>query len=209
MIPGSAGSSTRSSSSSDSSPSSGGSSATRSENLQRANIASGFGFLRGRAGFDISQTLIAYTSNSTVSRALLVGFLNTLLVAVTGIITASIIGFLVGIGRLSHNWLIRKISTVYVEIFRNIPPLLVIFFWYLGVLSVLPQPRDSYHLPFSSYLEQPRLLPAEAGLGRRIVADRAGLGAGHRHELVRGPPRAPAPDGDRPAVPGILDVAWH
>jgi general L-amino acid transport system permease protein len=122
-----------------------------SENLQRANIASGFGFLRSRAGFDISQTLIAYTSDSTVSRALLVGFLNTLLIAITGIITASIVGFLVGIGRLSHNWLIRKISTVYVEVFRNIPPLLVIFFWYLGVLSVLPQPRDSYHV-FSSYL---------------------------------------------------------
>jgi general L-amino acid transport system permease protein len=123
-----------------------------SENLQRANIASGFGFLRSRAGFDISQSLIAYTSDSTVSRALLVGFLNTLLIAVTGIFTASIVGFLVGVGRLSRNWLIRKISTVYVEIFRNIPPLLVIFFWYLGVLSVLPLPRDSYHLPFSSYL---------------------------------------------------------
>ena len=70
------------------------------DNLQRAHIASGFAFLKGRSGFDISQSLIAYTSDSTVSRALLVGFLNTLLVAVTGIVTASIIGFLVGIGRL-------------------------------------------------------------------------------------------------------------
>ena len=122
------------------------------ENLQRAKIASGFGFLKGRAGFDISQSLIAYSSDSTFSRALLVGFLNTILVAVAGIITASIIGFLVGIGRLSRNWLIRKISTIYVELFRNIPPLLVIFFWYIGVLSVLPLPRDSYHLPFGSYL---------------------------------------------------------
>jgi general L-amino acid transport system permease protein len=122
------------------------------ENLQRANIASGFGFLKSRAGFDVSQSLIAYSSDSTVSRALLVGFLNTLLIAVTGIITASVVGFIVGVGRLSRNWLIRKISTVYVEIFRNIPPLLVIFFWYLGVLSVLPLPRDSYHLPFGSYL---------------------------------------------------------
>ena len=80
-----------------------------------------------------------------LSRALAGRLLNTLLVAVAGIITASIIGFLVGIGRLSRNWLIRKISTVYVEMFRNIPPLLVIFFWYLGVLSVLPLPRDSLH----------------------------------------------------------------
>jgi general L-amino acid transport system permease protein len=122
------------------------------ENLRRANIASGFGFLRGRAGFDISQTLIQYSSDSTFARALVVGLLNTLLVAITGIFTASIVGFIVGIGRLSKNWLIRKICTVYVEVFRNIPPLLVIFFWYLGVLSVLPLPRDSIALPFDSYL---------------------------------------------------------
>ncbi|HTV69370.1 MAG TPA: amino acid ABC transporter permease [Rhizobiaceae bacterium] len=116
------------------------------ENLRRANIASGFGFLNGRAGFDVGQNLIQYSSDSTFSRALLVGLLNTLLVAVTGIITASIIGFLIGIGRLSNNWLIRKLATVYVEVFRNIPPLLVIFFLYLGVLSVLPLPRDSISL---------------------------------------------------------------
>jgi len=122
------------------------------ENLRRANIASGFGFLNGRAGFDVSQNLIEYSSDSTFRRALVVGVLNTLLVAVTGIITASIVGFMIGIGRLSANWLIRKICTVYVEIFRNIPPLLVIFFWYLGVLSVLPAPRDSIELPFTSYL---------------------------------------------------------
>ncbi|MBB5701405.1 general L-amino acid transport system permease protein [Ochrobactrum daejeonense] len=121
-------------------------------NLQRANIASGFGFLNGRAGFDVSQTLISYTNDSTYGRAILVGLLNTLYVAVLGVVTASIVGFLVGIGRLSHNWLIRKICTVYVEIFRNIPPLLVIFFWYFGVLSVLPQARNSLALPFGSYL---------------------------------------------------------
>ncbi len=122
------------------------------ENLRRANIASGFGFLNGRAGFDVGQALVAYTSDSTYMRALYVGFLNTLLVALTGIITATIIGFIVGIGRLSNNWLIAKLSQIYVEVFRNIPPLLVIFFWYKGVLSVLPQPRDSVHLPFSIFL---------------------------------------------------------
>lgn len=121
-------------------------------NLQRANIASGFGFLSGRAGFDISQSLVQYSSDSTYGRALYVGFLNTLYVAAIGIVIASIIGFLVGIGRLSRNWLIRKICLVYVEIFRNIPPLLVIFFWYFGVLSVLPQARESLALPFGSYL---------------------------------------------------------
>src|SRR5690554_1099191 len=122
------------------------------ENLRRANISSGFGFLNRRSGFDVSQSLIDYSSDSTFRRALVVGLLNTVLVAVIGIITATIIGFLVGVGRLSGNWLIAKICTVYVEVFRNIPPLLVIFFWYLGVLSVLPGPRDSLELPFSSYL---------------------------------------------------------
>jgi general L-amino acid transport system permease protein len=123
-----------------------------SENLRRANISSGFGFLDGRAGFDVSQTMIEFTANSTFSRALIVGLLNTILVAVLGIITATIIGFIVGIGRLSRNWLVARLCTVYVELFRNIPPLLVIFFWYLGVLSVLPQPRESYELPFGTYL---------------------------------------------------------
>ncbi len=121
-------------------------------NLARANIASGFGFLNGRAGFEVGQSLIAYSSDSTYGRALLVGFLNTLLIAVTGIITATIIGFVIGIGRLSRNWLIAKLCTVYVEVFRNIPPLLVIFFWYSGVLAVLPNARESLHLPFGSYL---------------------------------------------------------
>ncbi len=122
------------------------------ENLKRANIASGYGFLNGRAGFDVGQSLIAYTSDSTYGRALVVGFFNTLLVAITGIITATIIGFIVGIGRLSHNWLIAKLSLAYVEVFRNIPPLLVIFFWYSGVLAVLPQPRELAALPFNIFL---------------------------------------------------------
>jgi general L-amino acid transport system permease protein len=122
------------------------------ENLRRSNISSGFAFLNGRAGFDVSDSLIAFNSDSTYARGLLVGFLNTVLVAITGIITASIIGFTIGVGRLSRNWLIRKICTVYVEIFRNIPPLLVIFFWYFGVLSVLPLPRESIELPGGSFL---------------------------------------------------------
>ncbi|RUM25239.1 amino acid ABC transporter permease [Rhizobium vallis] len=121
-------------------------------NLARANIASGFGFLNGRAGFEVGQSLIAYSSDSTYGRALVVGLLNTMLIAVTGIITATIIGFIIGIGRLSRNWLIAKLCTVYVEVFRNIPPLLVIFFWYSGVLAVLPNARESLHLPLRSFL---------------------------------------------------------
>ncbi|TKT81391.1 amino acid ABC transporter permease [Aquamicrobium sp. LC103] len=122
------------------------------ENLRRSNISSGFAFLNARSGFDIAQTLIPYSSNSRYIDAFVVGLLNTLLVAVSGIVLASILGFIVGIGRLSRNWLIRKICTVYVEVFRNIPPLLVIFFWYFAVLQVLPPPRDSIELPFGSYL---------------------------------------------------------
>ncbi|CAN7436667.1 amino acid ABC transporter permease [Mesorhizobium caraganae] len=124
------------------------------ENLQRLHIASGFSFLKNRAGFDIPVRPIAYTSDSTYGDAIIVGLINTLIVAGAGIITATIIGFVVGIGRLSRNWLIRKICTVYVEVFRNIPPLLVIFFWYSGVLAVLPAPRDSFNLPFGSFLNQ-------------------------------------------------------
>jgi general L-amino acid transport system permease protein len=122
------------------------------ENLRRSNISTGFDFLRRRAGFDISTSLVPYSSDSTYGDAIIIGFLNTIVVAVTGIITATILGFVIGVARLSRNWLLRKIAMIYVEIFRNIPPLLVIFFWYLGVLSILPAPRDSIGLPFGSYL---------------------------------------------------------
>ncbi|WP_312409473.1 amino acid ABC transporter permease [Shinella sp.] len=114
------------------------------QNLARANMSAGFGFLNSRAGFDVAQTLIAYTSDSTYFRALQVGLLNTLVVAAAGIVTATIVGLLIGVGRLSNNWLIARLCTVYVEIFRNIPPLLVIFFWYLGVLALLPSIRSIF-----------------------------------------------------------------
>ncbi|QRI65089.1 amino acid ABC transporter permease [Shinella sp. PSBB067] len=114
------------------------------QNLARANMTAGFGFLNSRAGFDLAQTLIAYSSDSTYFRALQVGLINTLVIAAAGIVTATIVGLLVGIGRLSHNWLVARLCTVYVEIFRNIPPLLVIFFWYLGVLALLPSIRTIF-----------------------------------------------------------------
>ncbi|RFZ86696.1 amino acid ABC transporter permease [Shinella sp. WSJ-2] len=114
------------------------------QNLARANMTAGFGFLNSRAGFDLAQALIPYSSDSTYFRALQVGLLNTLVVAAAGIVTATIVGLLVGVGRLSHNWLIARLCTIYVEIFRNIPPLLVIFFWYLGVLALLPSIRTIF-----------------------------------------------------------------
>ncbi|MCQ0987339.1 amino acid ABC transporter permease [Jiella marina] len=121
-------------------------------NLAAANIASGFGFLWSRAGFDIAITPIPYTSNDTYGHAIIVAIINTLIVASTGIALATILGFIVGIGRLSRNFLIRMLSTVYVETFRNIPPLLVILFWYFGVLSVLSGPRGVEENVFGVYL---------------------------------------------------------
>ncbi|MCK0208870.1 amino acid ABC transporter permease [Starkeya koreensis] len=116
------------------------------ENLAAQKIATGFGFLDNTAGFGINQTLIPYSETSTYGRAFLVGLLNTILVAVVGIILATIIGFLVGIGRLSKNFVVRLISTVYVEVLRNLPPLFQILFWYLAVLSAMPNPRQSINI---------------------------------------------------------------
>ena len=144
------------------------------ENLRRANIASGFGFLWQRSGFDISQTLIPYSIESTYGRAFLVGLLNTLLVAVVGIVLASIIGFLLGVARLSRNWLISKIAAVYVETLRNVPVLLQLLFWYKAVLSVLPGPRQGYVLPLGANLSNRGLiLPnpiAEPGFSATLIA---------------------------------------
>lgn len=121
-------------------------------NLEKQNIASGFGFLERTAGFDISQTLIDYANTSSYGRAFWVGLLNTLLVAGLGILISTVIGFVIGMARLSSNWLIARLAGVYVEILRNIPPLLMLFAIYFAVLKSLPLPRDSLTLPLSSYL---------------------------------------------------------
>ncbi len=128
------------------------------ENLQRAHIASGFGFLWSRAGFDILQSLIPYSAESTYGQAFLVSLLNTLVVAVLGIVFASIIGFMLGIARLSKNWLIAQIATVYVETLRNIPVLLQLLFWYKAVLVILPSPHDGIHLPLGANLNNRGLI---------------------------------------------------
>ena len=111
-------------------------------NLQRAGLASGFGFLTDQAFFDINQKLIDYTSTSTFGRALIVGILNTILVAAMGVVAATLIGFFAGIVRLSPNWLVSRLVGAYVEITRNVPVLLQIIFWW-SVLSGLPKVRDS------------------------------------------------------------------
>ena len=113
------------------------------ENLERQGIATGFGFLGTTAGFGIITHLIDYNEASSYGRAFAVGLLNTLLVAFCGIIAATILGVIIGIARLSKNWMVSRMAMVYIEIFRNIPLLLQIFFWYFAVLRALPAPKNS------------------------------------------------------------------
>lgn len=112
-------------------------------NLNNSGITSGFSFLDRSAGFGIVQHLIDYEQGDTYGRVFIVGLLNTLLVSALCIVFASILGFFLGLARLSDNWLLRKLSTIYIETFRNIPPLLQIFFWYFAVLRNLPGPRQA------------------------------------------------------------------
>ncbi|MBS9782232.1 MAG: amino acid ABC transporter permease [Arcobacter sp.] len=113
-------------------------------NIEKRGINTGFDFLSSEAGFGILQSLIPYDEANTHGRVFIVGLLNTLLVSAIGIVFATILGLLVGIGRLSKNFMVAKLSTIYVETFRNIPILLQILFWYNVVLSSLPSPRQSY-----------------------------------------------------------------
>ena len=127
-------------------------------NLRKRNIAQGFAFWDVEAGFDISQTLISYSAASSYGRAFWVGLLNTMLVSLVSIFFATILGVIIGILRLSRNWLVAKLAMVYVEIFRNVPLLLILYFWYRGVLGLLPEPRDSIKLPADILLNTRGLL---------------------------------------------------
>jgi general L-amino acid transport system permease protein len=134
------------------------------ENLTRAKVASGFGFWDNIAGFDINQTLIEYSTTSTYGRAFWVGLLNTLLVASLGIVFATILGFLIGIARLSTNWLLARISGLYVELVRNLPLLLQLLFWYHAVLKALPERLDESVSVFGGFLNRRGLfLPQPIG----------------------------------------------
>jgi general L-amino acid transport system permease protein len=115
-------------------------------NLDAQKITSGFGFLDNTAGFGINQSLIAYNEADTYARVFFVGLLNTLLVAAIGIVLATILGFFVGLARLSPNWLVARLAGGYVELIRNLPLLFQLLFWYLAVLGTLPGPRQSISL---------------------------------------------------------------
>jgi len=143
-------------------------------NLATQRITSGFDFLGRTAGFDVSQSLIPYSGSDTYTRVFLVGLLNTLLVSAIGVFFATIIGFVVALGRLSPNWLLSRISGGYVELIRNLPLLFQILFWYLAVLAALPGPRQSISL-FGSFFLNSRglIIPkpiGEAGLQPFLLA---------------------------------------
>ncbi len=124
------------------------------DNMNARGVSTGFAFMSEPAGFDILQTLIPFDSSFSFGRAFSVGVLNTLLVTGLGIIFATILGFTVGIARLSNNWLISKIATVYIETFRNIPVLIQIIFWYSLIVGTLPAVKDSFSLFDSFFLNQ-------------------------------------------------------
>lgn len=141
-------------------------------NLEQRGITTGFNFLDQTAGFGILMSLIEYSSESTFGRTFYVGLLNTLLISGLGILLATVLGFVMGIARLSKNWLIKKIAAAYIEVFRNIPLLLQIFFWYFAVLQSLPSPRQSIEVGGFFFNVRGLYAPAplyESGFGAVVV----------------------------------------
>jgi general L-amino acid transport system permease protein len=138
-------------------------------NLDALKIASGFGFLDNTAGFAVNQSLIPYNESDTYGRVFLVGLLNTLLVAGIGIVLATILGFFIGIARISRNWLLARLAEAYVELIRNLPLLFQLLFWYLAVLGTLPGPRQSISLFGEIFLNNRGII---------VPAPVAGKGAG-------------------------------
>jgi general L-amino acid transport system permease protein len=135
---------------------------TAAANLERLRIATGFGFLQHTAGFGIIQSPIPYSESSSYGRVFFVGLLNTLIVAAAATLIATVLGFLIGIARLSQNWLVAKLAAVYVEVLRNVPLLLQLFFWYFAILRPLPVPRESLALLPGVYLSNRGLVLPQA-----------------------------------------------
>ena len=134
-------------------------------NMRARGIPTNFDFWTRTAGFDVNQTLITYSATSTYGQAFLVGLLNTLLVAAIGVVFATIVGFTVGIARLSDNWIVARLATIYVETIRNVPLLLQLLFWYNAVLKPLPGPRESLSLPGFGLA-----MPGAVAIGALVIA---------------------------------------
>lgn len=142
-------------------------------NLAKLGKTFGYEFWNRTAGFDIIQSLIPYTSDSSYGTAIITGFLNTLLIAILGIIFATVIGFFVGIMRLSKNWLVAKIAMIYIETVRNVPLLLQLFVWYKVVLAPLPDSREALNFGDMFFLSKKGLnlpLPVYGPAGWMAIA---------------------------------------
>src|SRR5262252_6687239 len=170
-------------------------------NLAAQGFASGFDFLNHTAGFGVSQALIPYQETDSYGRVFLVGLLNTLLVAGIGIVLATVLGFAIGIARLSPNWLLARLAGGYVEVTRNVPLLLQLLFWYNAVLKSLPELRDSIALPGAAYLNNRGLFLPRPEFGEKFVYVAAAVAIGiagtvavhiwerRRQERTGAPPR--------------------
>ena len=153
-------------------------------NLARQGIATGFGFLGQRAGFDVSIHFLDFGRNDTYLRAFWTAVVNTLVLAGLGIFFATIIGFLLGLARVSSNWLISRLATAYIETFRNIPLLLQLFFWYFAILRPLPGPRDSVDMIGGVFLNNRGLYMPKALLDGGAQLALLALGVGFVFALV-------------------------
>jgi len=122
------------------------------DNMAAQGIKSGFGFLSSSAGFDVLMSLIAFDATDSYARIFVIGILNTILVSIIGIFFSTILGFIFGIAYFSPNWLIKKVSIIYVEVFRNIPVILQVIFWYTAVLATLPSARNSLSIGEAIFL---------------------------------------------------------
>jgi general L-amino acid transport system permease protein len=188
------------------------------QNMQVRGIQSGFDFLEQSAGFDIGETMIAYDPSQSYGKAIWVGVLNTLRVAVIGIVLTTLLGVLVGVGRFSRNALVRGLCYGYVELFRNVPILLQLLMWYLFFVEVLPQPQEAWNVADLFFLSKGGFsfpLPVwAAGHAWMAAGALAGLGVGwwwrrrvqHQFELT-------GQDGNRWAVPvaavfGLALLGW-
>ncbi len=141
-------------------------------NMRAHSIPTDLGFWNTVSGFDITQSPIAYAAHDSYGRAFLVGLLNTLLVGVVGIFLTTILGFIVGVARLSKNWIIAKVAALYVDILRNTPLLLQLLFWYNAVLKSLPNPKQAIPIPGGSFVSNRGLIVPnpQFGSGSSIFA---------------------------------------
>jgi general L-amino acid transport system permease protein len=167
------------------------------DNLRRGGVASGFAFMDTVSGVEVPFRLIDYGAGGTYARLLLVGVLNTLLVSALGIVAATILGFMIGIARLSNNWLLARLSEAYIEFVRNIPLLLFVFFWYFGILGALPGPKESLNVLDAIFLNKRGLyIPApETWFAFIVIPLVAALGAALTWALARWAARRQAATG--------------